>query len=87
MTPINVEVTRSKVKVTVAFYAKTISAQYIEKFMTVILLGRKIGHGQFMTPINVKVSRSNVKVTVAFYAKTVSTQYIEQFMNDCHSTW
>jgi len=25
---------RSKVKVTVAFYAKTVSAQYLEKFMS-----------------------------------------------------
>jgi len=32
MTPINVEVSRSNVKVTVAFYAKTISDQYLEKF-------------------------------------------------------
>jgi len=30
MTLINVEVTRSKVKVTVAFNAKTMSAQYFE---------------------------------------------------------
>jgi len=29
MTPINFEVTRSKVKVTVAFNAKTMSAQYL----------------------------------------------------------
>jgi len=34
MTPKNVEVTRSKVKVTVAFYAKIKSAQYLEKFLT-----------------------------------------------------
>jgi len=33
MTPINVEVTRSKVKVAVALNAKTVSAQYLEKFM------------------------------------------------------
>jgi len=48
MTPTNLEVTRSKVKVTVPFNAKTMSAQYLEKFLivTVILLGRKIGHGQ-----------------------------------------
>ena len=32
MTPIHFEVTRSKVKV--AFHAKTMSAQYIEKFMS-----------------------------------------------------
>jgi len=31
MTPINFEVTRSKAKVTVAFYAKTMSAQYLEE--------------------------------------------------------
>jgi len=34
MTPRNFDVTRSKVKVTVAFYAKTVSAQYLEKFMS-----------------------------------------------------
>jgi len=34
MTPINFEVTRSKVKVTVPFNAKTMSAQYLEKFMS-----------------------------------------------------
>jgi len=34
MTPINFEVTRSKVKVTVAFNAKTMSAQYLLKFMS-----------------------------------------------------
>jgi len=33
MTPINFEVTRSKVKVTVQFKAKTMAAQYFEKFM------------------------------------------------------
>ena len=33
MNPINFEVSRSNVKVTVAFYAKTMSAQYLEKFM------------------------------------------------------
>jgi len=37
----------SKVKVTVAFYAKTVSAQYLEKFMSDShLLGRNTGHGQ-----------------------------------------
>jgi len=34
MTPIHVEVTKSKVKVPVAFYAKTLSAQYLKKFMS-----------------------------------------------------
>jgi len=34
MTPINFEVIRSKVKVTVPFNAKTMSAQYLEKFMS-----------------------------------------------------
>ena len=34
MTPINFEVARSKVKVTVAYYAKTMSAQYLDKFMS-----------------------------------------------------
>jgi len=55
--------------------------------MTVILLGRKIGHGQQMTPINFEVSMSNAKVRVAFYAKTVSAQYLEKFMTDSHCTW
>ena len=34
MIPINFEATRSKVKVTVPFNAKTKSAQYLEKFMS-----------------------------------------------------
>jgi len=34
MTPITFEVTRSKVKVTVPFNAKNLSAQYLEKFMS-----------------------------------------------------
>jgi len=34
MTPIHFEVARSKVKITVAFYAKTMSAQYLEKFIS-----------------------------------------------------
>jgi len=34
MTLIHVEVTRSNVKVTVAFNIKTMSAQYLEIFMT-----------------------------------------------------
>ena len=34
MTPINFEVTKSMVKGTVAFYVKTVSAQYLEKFMS-----------------------------------------------------
>ena len=34
MTPISFEVTRSNVKVTVAFNAKTMSPQYLEKFMS-----------------------------------------------------
>ena len=34
MTPINFEVTCLKVKVTVPFNAKTMSAQYLEKFMS-----------------------------------------------------
>ena len=43
----NFEVSWSNVKVTVAFYAKTMSAQYLGKFcVTVMVLGSKIGHGQ-----------------------------------------
>jgi len=34
MIPINFEVCRSNVKVTVAFNAKTMSAQYLEKFLS-----------------------------------------------------
>jgi len=34
MTPIHFEVSRSKVKVTVAFYAKSMSVQYLKKFMS-----------------------------------------------------
>jgi len=33
MTPVNVEVTRSKVKVTIAFYEKPVSALYLEKYI------------------------------------------------------
>jgi len=51
-----------------------------------MVLGWKIGHGQFMTPVNFEVTRSKVKVTVAFYAKTMSAQYLEKFMSDNHST-
>ena len=54
--------------------------------MTVILLGRKIGHGQEMTPIHVEVTRLKVKVTVAFYVKTLSTEYLEKFISDSHGT-
>jgi len=32
--PIHFEVTRSKVKVTVAFYTKSMSAQYLDQFMS-----------------------------------------------------
>ena len=47
ITPIHFEVTRSNVKVTVPLNAKTLSAQYLEKlWVTVIVLGRKICHGQ-----------------------------------------
>jgi len=33
MIPTNFDVSRAKVKVTVAFNAKTVTAQYLEKFM------------------------------------------------------
>jgi len=47
MTPIHFEVSRSKVKVTVAFYAKNMSAPYLEKFMSDShSTYKKIGHGQ-----------------------------------------
>jgi len=34
MTPKNFKVTRLKVKVTVAFYAKNMSAQYLKEFLS-----------------------------------------------------
>ena len=37
--------------------------------MTVILLSRKIGHGQKINPTHVEVPWSKVKVTVLFNAK------------------
>ena len=49
--------------------------------MTVIELGMKIGHTQYMNPIHFEVTRSKVKVTVAFYVKTMSAQYLEKFMS------
>jgi len=49
-----------------------------------MVLGRKIGHAQWMTPINFEVTRS--KVTVLFNAKTMSAQYLEKFMSDSHGT-
>jgi len=54
--------------------------------VTVILLGRKIGHGQWMTPINFEVTRSKVNVTEALNAKTMSAQYFEKIMSDSHGT-
>jgi len=54
--------------------------------VTVMVLGRKIGPGQYMTPINSEVTRSKVKVTVPFNAKTMSAQYLEQLMSDSHGT-
>ena len=45
MNPINFEVTRSKVKVTVAFNAKTVSAQFLEKvyeLQSLYLVGRLV---------------------------------------------
>jgi len=55
--------------------------------VTVMVLGRKIGHGQSMTPINFQVTRSKVKVTVLFDAITMSAQYLEKLMSDSHGTW
>ena len=49
-----------------------------------MVLGRKIGHGQWMTPLNFEVTRSKVKVTVPFNATTMSAQYLEKFMSDSH---
>jgi len=79
MTPINVEVTRSKVKVTVAFDAKTMYAKYLEKFMTDIhICCYEDWPWYVVDPYNFDVRRSNVKVTVAFYAKNMSAQYLEK---------
>ena len=52
-----------------------------------MVLGWKIGHGQYMTPLNIEVTRSKVKVTVPFNAKTMSAQYLEKFKSDSHGTW
>ena len=52
-----------------------------------MVLGRKIGHGQWMTPINCEVTRSKVKVTVPLNAKTMSAQFLEKFMSDSNGTW
>jgi len=52
-----------------------------------MVLGGKIGHGQWMTPINFEVPKSKVKVTVPLNAKTMSAQYLEKFMRDSHGTW
>ena len=52
--------------------------------MTVILLGRKIDHGQKINPTNFEVSQSKVKVTEAFYAKTMFAQYLEKCLSDSH---
>ena len=49
MTHINVEVSKSNVKVTVAFYAKTLSAKYLIKLLSDshgTVLVSNIGHGQ-----------------------------------------
>ena len=88
MTPIHFEVTRSKVKVIVAFNAKTMSAQYLEKFLS-------DSHSTWQEDWSwsvddtyiFEVTRSKVKVTVAFNAKTVSAQNLEKFMSDSHGTW
>jgi len=55
--------------------------------VTVIVLSRKIGHGQWMTPRHFEVIRLNFNVTVAFYAKNISAQYLEEFLSDSHGTW
>ena len=84
MTPINFEVTRSTV--TSGFTSKTMSAQYIEKFMS-------DKHSTWQEDWSYTVDdpytfcRPKVKVTVAFYAKTMSAQYLERFMSDSHCTW
>ena len=52
--------------------------------VTVIVLGRKIAHGQWMTPIHF---RSKVKVTVAFCANILSAHYLDKLMSDSHCIW
>jgi len=66
MTPINFDVSRSNVKVTVAFYAKTMSAPYLEKFLS-------DSHGPWKEDWSYSVDDPytfllKVNVTVAFYA-------------------
>jgi len=87
MIPLHFEVTSSKVKVTLAFNANPCPLNVLKSlWMTVILLSRKIDHGQKMTPIKFKVSRSKVKDTVECNAKNVFAQYLNKFMSDSHST-
>jgi len=53
-----------------------------------MVLGRKIGHGQYMTPLNFEVTRSKVKVTVPLNAKkNVFSIFFDKFMSDSHGTW
>jgi len=70
MAPIHFEVSTSNVKVTVAFYAKNMSVQYLAKFMSDSHSTLKEDWSWSVDdPYTFEVSRSNVKVTVAFYAK------------------
>jgi len=65
-TPIDFEVSRSKVKVTVTFI---ITPKYI-----VLKVDLEVGGDSYKTPIDFEVSRSKVKVTVTFIIKSLSEQ-------------
>jgi len=75
MTPIHFEVSRSKVKVTVPFNAKTMSAQYLEQFMR-DSYGTRWEDWSWSVddPYTFEVTWSKVKVRVTFNAKTMSAQ-------------
>ena len=75
MTPIDLGVSRSKVKVTVAYLTKSLYAQSLKNPFTHSLhIGMEVGHDQWMTAIDFGVSRSKVKVTGAYTTKSFSAQ-------------
>jgi hypothetical protein len=68
--PINSQITRSKVKVTVTRNSIMVSSRIIRpSFMK---LHRYIDHNSQMTPIDFQVTRSKVKVMVTQTSKMVS---------------
>jgi len=50
-------------------------------WVTVMVLNRKIGHGQKITHMHFEVNTSNVKVTLPFNAKTMSAQYLKMWLS------